>query len=246
MKKNHLILICLCFLCVFNAKAQDNYQAGFAILNDGTRISGLISVYDTDPWFNQRFIYLKDSAAVAADPTKNVNAKKYTADELKYYKIGERTFTKIHYVDAENLQLKSLGSNDHLLEVLALGRINTYRFYPYPQDAFASLVSEEDVRQQIKRDHDNKLKSWKMLAQKGDDAKYRNVFDYDLQKYFEDTPEVLEKYQKGGYGNESISAKKGLAARMMSMAKKATYMPIQWESIVAAIKDYNQKNSAAK
>lgn len=245
MKKNCLILISLFVLFVFNAKAQDSYQPGFAILNDGTRISGLISVYDTDPWFNQLFIYLKDSAAVATNPNKDIKAKKYNADELKYYKIGDRTFTKIHYVDLQNLQTKSLGSNNQMMEILALGRINTYRFYPYPQDTFVSLGGAT-IEEQIKKDHDDKIKHWKMLAQKGSDEKYRNVFDYDLQKYFEDTPEVLEKYQKGAYGNEPISAKKGLAARMMSMAKKAAYMPVQWESIVAAIKDYNQKNIVTK
>ncbi len=243
MKKSPLILICLCLLTVFSAKAQDTYQPGFAILNDGTRISGLISVYDTDPWFNQRFIFLKDSAAVAANPNKDITAKKYTASELKYYKIGDRTFTKIHYVDLQNLQVKSLGSNDHMLEILTLGRINAYRFYPYPQEAFASLVSEEEVRQQIKRDHDNKIKNWKFLVQKDNQDKYDNIFDTNLQKYFEDTPEVLEKYKKGEYGNEPISEKKGLAARMLSMAKKATYMPMKWEGLVAAIQDYNQKNA---
>lgn len=246
MKKNYLILIGLFILSVLQVKAQDDYQPGFAILNDGTRVSGLISVYEKNPWFNQRFIFLKDSAQVAANPNKEVNSKKYTADELKYYKIGDRTFTKIHYVDLQNLQVKSLGSNDHMLEVLATGRINAYRFYPYPQDVFASLVSEEDVRRQIKEDHDKKLRSWKFLVQKDNEGKYDNIFESDLQKYLEDTPDVLEKYNNGEYGNEPVSKKRGLAAKMVSLAKKATYMPMKWPGIVLAINDYNQSNEKAK
>lgn len=243
MKKSPLILICLCFLTVFSAKAQDTYQPGFAILNDGTRISGLISIDSNDPWSNQRFIYLKDSAAVAANPDKGVKAKKYNANELKYYKTGDRTFTKIHYVDLQNLQSKSLGSNDHMLEILATGRINAYRFYPYPQDTFSTIGSDKTIEELIKEDHDDKIKHWKFLVQKDNQGKYDNVFDTNLQKYFEDTPEVLEKYKKGEYGNEPISEKKGLAARMLSMAKRATYMPMKWEGLVAAIQDYNQKNA---
>jgi hypothetical protein len=241
MKKSPLILICLCLLAVFSAKAQATYQPGFAILNDGTRISGLISMDPEDPWSNQHCIYLKDSAAVVAKSEKGVKEKKYNADELKYYKIGDRTFTKIHYVDLQNLQSKSLGSNYHMLEILVTGRINAYRFYPYPQDTF--IGSEESIKEQIKRDHDDKLKHWKFLVQKDNQGKYDNIFDSNLEKYFEDTPEVLEKYKKGEYGNEPISAKKGLAARMLSMAKKATYMPMKWEGLVTAIQDYNQKNA---
>jgi hypothetical protein len=244
MKKKYLILIGLFILSAFQVKAQESYQPGFAILNDGTRLSGLIAVDETNPWFNQHFIRLKDSAEVAANPNKDVKAKKYFADDLKYYKIGARTFTKIHYVDLKNLQTKSLGSNNQMMEVLALGRINTYRFYPYPQDTFASLGGTS-IDEQIKKDHDDKISHWKMLVQKDNKGKYDNIFESDLQKYFEDTPEVLEKYQKGEYGNEPISKKRGLAAKMISLAKKTTYMPLQWESIVAAISDYNQKNLKA-
>ncbi|MEN0056434.1 MAG: hypothetical protein AAGC65_22330 [Mucilaginibacter sp.] len=246
MKKNYLILICLFILSVLQVKAQGNYQAGFAILNDGTRISGFIFMDANDPWSSQNHIYLKDSAAVAANPNKEIKAKKYNADELQYYKVGDRTFTKIHYVDLQNLQSKSLGSNNHMLEILNLGRINAYRFYPYPQDTFSSIGSDLTVEQQIKRDHDDKISHWKFLVQKDNKGKYDNIFESDLQKYFEDTPEVLKKYNDGEYGNEPVSKKKGLAAKMMSLAKKATYMPMKWQGIVLAINDYNQSNEKAK
>lgn len=234
------------FLTALNSKAQRNYQPGYAILNDGTRVSGLISLYDKAPWYNQRFIYIKDSATVAANPDKDVKTKKYVADDLKYYKIGDRIFTKIHYFDTENLQLKNLGSNDHMLEVLALGRINAYRFYAYPQDFYASFGSEDDIQKQIENNTNDILSHWKLLTQKDGEDKYRNAYDYDLQKLFGDTPEVWEKYKKGDYGNEPITEKKGFAARMINMAKRNAYAHMQWESLVAALKDYNSKNNIAK
>ena len=79
--------------------------------------------------------------------------------------------------------------------------------------------------------------------QKGDDTKLRDAFDYDMQKYFEDTPDVAQKYQDGGYGNHPIVAKKGLAARMISMAKKTTFKEEDAAGIIAAINDYNLKNA---
>lgn len=246
MNRKNLLVICFLLFTAVSLKAQDSYQPGFAILNDGTRVSGLISLYEKAPWYNQRFIYLKDSATVAANPGKDVKSKKYVADDLKYYKVGDRTFTKIHYVDLENLQAKSLGSNDHMLEVLALGRIKAYRFYAYPQDVYVTFGTEDDVKKQIQNNTDDLLSHWKMLTQKDDEKKYRDAFDYDLQKLFGDTPEIWEKYKKGGYGNEPISEKKGFAAKMMNMAKKATYSHMQWESLVAAISEYNSKNTAGK
>lgn len=56
-----LILI----LPVTAAHAQDSYQPGYAILNDGTRLAGQIIPYSKTPWSNQRYIWMKDSAAVA-------------------------------------------------------------------------------------------------------------------------------------------------------------------------------------
>jgi hypothetical protein len=247
MKQIYLIISGLFFMA-FAAKAQDKevFQPGYAILKDGTRISGLISVYDTAPWYNQRFIYVKDSAAVAAKPDGNVPSKKYVADDLKSYKAGDKTYTKVHYVDYDNLQLKSLGSNDHMLEVLAAGRINAYRFYAYPKDVYLDFGSADDVKQRIKKDKNELLSNWKMLTEKDKNGKLNDAYDYDLQKYFEDTPAVLEKYRNGAYGNEPVSTKKGLAARMISMARKKVYNHINWESLVAAFSDYNQVNAAIK
>jgi hypothetical protein len=243
MKKINLILLFFTLLTSIQLKAQNNYQPGFAILNDGTRVGGLIALNDKAPWLNQRFIYLQDSASVAASGGKTVKPKKYVVDDLKFYKVGDRSFTRIHYVDYENLQAKSLGSNNHMLEILALGRIKAYRFYAYPQEVYASLgAGDNSVETQQKNDENEILNKWKMLSVKDKDEKYNNAFDYDLQKYFGDTPEVWEKYKRGDYGNDPISEKKGLAARMVAMAKKAAYSRIKWESLVDAIKDYNSKN----
>jgi len=246
MTKKHLpyYLFTLLLLSFSICKAQVYYEPGFAILSDGTRVSGLIGHNQDAPWFNQRSIFLKDSAALAANP--NVKAKKYKADELKYYKVGLLEFDKVHYVDMENLQLKSMGTNDHMMERIAHGRINAHRFYSYPADIEVYIDTDQEIAAKQEKKKNNLLIGYKILAQKDNENKLHNAFDYDLQKYFEDTPEVAQKYQTGAYGNQPIVAKKGLAARMVAMAKKMTFKPEEANAIAAAFNDYNQKNAEKK
>lgn len=246
MTKKHLSysLFTLLLLSFSFCKAQVGYQPGFAILNDGTRVSGQIHLNQDAPWYNQRFIFLKDSAAFAANP--NVKAKKYKADELKYYKVGLREFDKVHYIDMANLQLKSMGTNDHMMERLAFGRINAHRFYSYPADIEAYMDTDQEIAAKEEEKKKALLTGYKILAQKDNENKLHDAFDYDLQKYFEDTPEVAQKYQSGGYGNQPIVAKRGLAARMIAIAKKTAFKPEEADAITAAFNDYNQKNTEKK
>lgn len=245
LKKSFSYWIAFILILPFSiCKAQDSYEPGYAILSDGTRVSGQIGLYDSSPWYNQRYIWLKDSAAVKSNP--DVKAIKYKVDELKFYQAGARKFDKVHYVDAENLQLKSMGSNDHMMERLAAGKINAHRFYSYPADMVAYLATDAEIAEKERKKKNDLITGYKILAQKEGDSKLHNAFDYDLKKYLEDTPEVWEKYQSGGYGNEPVTAKKGLAARMVAMAKKAAFKPDEAAAIIAVFNDYNEKNADKK
>lgn len=225
-------------------KAQDSYEPGYAILNDGTRISGRIGLYDDAPWRNQRFIWLKDSAAVLSNP--DVQAIKYKVDDLKFYQSGSKKFDKIHFVDTENLQLKSMGSNDHMMERLAAGKINAHRFYSYPEEISIERGTKAEIAEIERKKKNDLIRGYKILAQKEGDSKLHNAFDYDLKKYLEDSPEVWEKYQNGSYGNEPVTAKKGLAARMVALAKKSAFKPEEADAIIAVFNEYNEKNTAKK
>ncbi len=237
MKKSYTLLVFILFIGISICKAQD-YQPGYVIMNDGTRVGGVIALNEAEPWYNQRYIRVKDSVAFAKDP--NVKPKRIKADDMKFYVVGTRLFDKVHYVDLQNLQLKSMGTNDHMMERLAVGRITAHRFYEYPADVAVYVASEEEIERREKEKKDALIRGYFILAQKDND-KLRNAFDYDLQKYFEDTPEVLEKYKSGSYGNQPV--KKGLAARMVAMAKKTAFKQEEADGIVAAFNDYNSKNA---
>ncbi|MFB9845154.1 hypothetical protein [Mucilaginibacter ginsenosidivorans] len=236
----------LLLLISTDLKAQDTYQPGYVILNDGTRVPGLIRLNQREPWYNQRVIFMKDSAAVAADPNGKVKSKKYKFTDMKSYQVGQVKFEKVHYVDMENLQLKSLGSNDHMLEVLSSGRINSYRYYSYPPDIEADFGTEEEQNAKEEKRKKDLINGFKILTKKDNESKFNDALDYDVQKYFKDAPEILEKYQKGEYGNQPTAPKKGLAAKMIAMAKKQTFKLEEANAIITAFNEYNQKNAATK
>lgn len=240
MNKKLLLIVANICLFVTLSNAQISYLKGHAVLKDGSRISGLIGKFENEPWFNQRFILIKDSAELVANP--KAKAKKYKADDLQSYQVGEINYDKVHFVNIEKLQLKSLGTNDHMLPRLAKGRINAHQFYSYPDDISAFYGTEEEYTEWKKNNYNELVTGFKILISKDQDTKVKDAFEVDLLKYFEDTPAVFEKYQAGGYGNEPITKKKGLAAKMVAMAKKVAFKPQEADAITLAINDYNSKN----
>lgn len=238
-----LFLVCGLSVC----KAQDGgpvYRPGMVILKDGTKISGMILLDDNAPWYNQRHIWFIDSAAYAANP--DARGKRYRADDMQMYRVGTRIFDKVHYVNTENLQLKSLGTNDHMMERLTVGRITSHRFYDYPADYRADSGTQEKLDRDEAQEKTDLLKGYKILCVKDDETKQQNAFDIDMLKYLADVPAVQQKYQAGGYGNQPIVAHKGLAAKMIAMAKKTAYKPEEADAIIAAFNDFNAQSAPAK
>jgi len=247
MKKFCIALFLFMGLGLSVCMAQDDpfvYRLGTVTFKDGTVVSGLVRLHDDAPWYNQRYIWFIDSASYAANP--NVRGKKYRADDMQMYRVGNRIFDKVHYVNIENLQLKSLGSNDHMMERLTMGTITSHRFYDYPADATMDYGTEEKLEQdEAQRKHDL-LAGYKILCTKGDETKERNAFDIDLVKYLAEVPAVQDKYQTGGYGNQPVVAHKGLMAKMIAQAKKTTFKQEEADAIIAAFNDYNTQVGGGK
>jgi hypothetical protein len=249
MKKFYIALALFFISGLSVCKAQDEtwaYHPGTVIFKDGKTVQGLIRIYDINsmPWYNQRFIWFIDSASYASNP--NTKGKKYRADDMQMYQVGTRIFDKVHYANIENLQLKSLGSNDHMMERLTIGAITSHRFYDYPPDMYGDSGTEEKIQADEAERQNDLLKGYKILCIKPGDKKQQNAFDIDMLKYLADVPAVQQKFQSGGYGNQPVVKPKGLAARMMAMAKQATFKQEEADAIVAAFNDYNVQIAPAK
>ncbi len=245
MKKISMILALLIISGLSVCKAQEqvetySYHPGSVTLNDGTILKGMVRIYDTQPWFNQRHIFFIDSATYAANP--HANGKKYRFDDMLHYQVGTRIFDKAHYINTENLQLKSLGANDHMLERLTMGRITSHRFYDYPPDVSVDAGTEEKIKRDEAQQKDDLLRGYKILCVKDDEKKQQNAFDIDMLQYLADVPAVQQKYQSGGYGNQPVVKHKGLAAKMVALAKKTAFKQDEADAIVAAFNDFNAQS----
>jgi len=106
--------------------------------------------------------------------------------------------------------------------------------------------TEEKIQEDEAQRKEDLLKGYKILCKKDDEKKQQNAFDIDLLKYLADVPAVQEKYQTGGYGNQPVVAHKGLAAKMIAMAKKTAFKEEEANAIIAAFNDYNAQVTAAK
>lgn len=242
--KRHLIIFCLHFLCCFSVvNAQDSYQPGFVILNDGTRIAGTIILYANAPWLNQQHIFLKDSTGLAANPNGDVKPKKYKTGDITFYQVGERKFDKVHFVETTDLHFSILGSNNHMLERLTKGRIAAYKYYSYPPDMDTFTGSYEEYE---RRKTHELLAGYKVLARKDESGNYHDVLNDGVKDYFADAPDIMQKYDAGAYGNEPSSAKKGLMAKMIARARKTTFKQQEADAIVAAFNEFNEKYALKK
>ncbi len=247
MKKLCIVLTLFLGFGLSVCKAQDipyEYRPGTVTFKDGTSENGMIRLHDDMPWYNQRYIWFIDSAAYAANP--NAKGKKYRADDMQMYRVGDRIFDKVHYVNLENLQLKSMGTNDHMMERLTIGRISSHRFYDYPADYYADSGTEEKLDQDEAQRKQDLLTGYKILCTKDDEKKQRNAFDIDMLKMLAEVPAVQDKYQTGGYGNQPVVAHKGLMAKMIATAKKSAFKQEEADAIVAAFNDYNAQIVATK
>ncbi|WP_461448656.1 OmpA family protein [Mucilaginibacter sp.] len=238
MKKIYFLTVLLFTLFLAVCKADD-YQPGYIILKDGKQVSGLIKLYKNAPWKNQRFIWFKDSAAYAADP--KTHAKKYFSSQMKSYQVGSRTFVRVHYIDQSYINLRTLVNNYHMLERVSNGRIVSYIYYSYPPEIF-DFGDKTGERTEVA--NDGQSIKYRILFKKDGAKHFHNAYGYGLSAYFKDTPQVLQKYHDGSYGNEPTVDGASLYDRIATLCKR-TIFTSQKESkgIIAAFNDYDHINN---
>jgi len=237
MKKIYLLAILLLTISLTICKA-DGYQSGFVILKNGKRVSGQIKLYKNAPWKNQRFIWLKDSAALAANP--KVSPKKIYASDMKFYQVGSRQFVKVTYVDQANLKLRNLYTNSWMLERVANGRFVAYMYYSYPPEFFDYFFADAKGDQTEPAGNDNAMIKYRIIFKKNNAKHFVNAYTYGLASYFEDTPQILQKYSTGTYGNQP-DVDGSIFTRLSEICNRTIFTSrAETKGIIAAFNDYNQ------
>jgi outer membrane protein OmpA-like peptidoglycan-associated protein len=234
MKKIYFLTVLLFTMFLAVCKADD-YQPGYVILKDGKHVSGLIKLYKDAPWKNQRFIWFKDSAAYAANPS--IHAKKYFSSELKSYQAGSHTFVRVHYIDQSYLNLRTLVNNYHMLERVSNGRIVAYMYYSYPPEI---LGFGDSNGERVEASGDNQAMRYRIIFKKDGAKHFHNAYGYGLASYFKDTPQVLQKYDDGSYGNVPNAHGASLYDRIATLCKRTIFTSQkETKGIIAAFNDYD-------
>jgi len=237
MKKIYLLAILLLTISLTICKA-DSYQPGFVILKNGKRIGGQIKLYKNAPWKNQRYIWFKDSAAIAANP--NAKPKKLYAADMKFYQAGTRQFVKVAYFDQAFIKLRNLYSNSWMLERVANGRFVAYMFYSSPPEFFDYFFADPHGDQTEPVGNDNAMIKYRIIFKKNNAKHFVNAYTYGLAKYFKDTPQILQKYSTGAYGNQP-DVDGSIFTRMSEICNRTIFTShAETNGIIAAFNDYNQ------
>jgi outer membrane protein OmpA-like peptidoglycan-associated protein len=237
MKKIYLLAILLLAISLTVCKA-DSYQSGFVILKNGKRIGGQIKLYKNAPWKNQRYIWFKDSAAVAANP--NAKPKKLYAADMKFYQAGTRQFVKVSYFDQAFIKLRNLYSNSWMLERVSNGRFVAYMFYSSPPEFFDYFFADPHGDQTEPAGNDNAMIKYRIIFKKNNAKHFVNAYSYGLAKYFKDTPQILQKYSTGAYGNQP-DVDGSIFTRMSEICNRTIFTSrAETNGIIAAFNDYNQ------
>jgi hypothetical protein len=237
MKKFYLLALLLLTISLTICKA-DGYQSGFVILKNGKRVGGQIKLYKHAPWKNQRYIWFKDSAAIASNP--DAKPKKLYASDMKFYQAGTRQFVKVSYFDQAFIKLRNLYTNSWMLERVANGRFEAYMFYSSPPEFFDYFFADPKGDQTEPDGNDNAMLKYRIIFKKNGAKHFVNAYSYNLAKYFEDTPQILDKYKAGTYGNQPDVD--GSMFDKLSEICNRTIFTSHAEStgIIAAFNDYNQ------
>ena len=237
MKKIYLLAVLLLTISLTICKA-DSYQPGFVILKNGKRIGGQIKLYKNAPWKNQRFIWFKDSAAVAANP--NAKPKKLYASDMKFFQAGSRQFVKVHYIDQAFLKLRNLYSNSWMLERVSNGRFAAYMFYSSPPEFFDYFFADPKGDQTEPAGNDNAMIKYRIIFKKNNAKHFVNAYSYGLASYFKDTPQILQKYSTGAYGNQP-DVDGSMFTRLSEICNRTIFTSrAETNGIIAAFNDYNQ------
>ena len=237
MKKFYLLALLFLTISLTICKA-DGYQSGFVILKNGKRVGGQIKLYKNAPWKNQRYIWFKDSAAVASNP--NAKPKKLYASDMKFYQAGTRQFVKVSYFDQAFIKLRNLYSNSWMLERVSNGRFVAYMFYSSPPEFFDYFFADPKGDQTEPAGNDNAMLKYRIIFKKNGAKHFVNAYSYNLAKYFQDTPQILDKYQTGKYGNQP-DVDGSMFDRLSEICNRTIFTShAESAGIIAAFNDYNQ------
>ncbi|GEM_PF-1669428 len=226
-------------LFALSATAQYELDAdefkGEIYLNKGGSRPGYIDMKGSDrsPWANQQSVKFFSEEALADGKVKGKEKEKFKPKALKGYLAGERYFESIK-ISASKVSTGIGIASQKFVERLADGKINLYKLYEAPDPAGVYVGEEEIAAHEADLE---RMRNEPLYVLQKDGGKYTLMRKINLSDWLSDCPEVLEKYESGGYGIEPFN-KNASTGIGKSIANKVNAENMEM-ILPEILKDYN-------
>jgi hypothetical protein len=201
------------------------YHRGYIIKEDGSKVEGIIEADLQFPWNVQDDIKFFDPKLLEQGKVKGKDKEKYGPKDIKGFGFDDRYYESQKYADMTAIGPASLGKY-YFLERLEDGKIKLYRFFDSPP----KVLTVDETFEQV---YENLRNNPRSLIKKGDDKVKESA---GFEKMINDCPVVMEKYQKGEYGNYAGKEDQTAAGKLITkMANRGN----SEQFIGAVVRDYN-------
>jgi len=174
----------------------------------------------------------RDAFLTSFGNIKGKDKKTYKPEEIEGYKVAGKEFVGTEYSDPTTL---SLSGNKALLELVISGKAKLYKRYEKPSEEAGVQVVGVSVGESVYKTNMDSKANPSFIVSVG--KKSVIIFNYSaFADLLKDCPTVVDKINKGEYGNAPIEQKTGKFAKMMSKGKTEK---IDTKVIAAAITEYN-------
>lgn len=221
------------FMPVFaqeEAEPQVNQYKGIVFDKERGEKEVIIETNLAYPWITQKYIrYFDDSLLQSGERVRLRNKPKYDAKEIAGFRLEDKLYEAHKYSDLTELSLKSAGAY-YFFEVAMYGRIKLYKYYESPP---VVMQGDPEITYEELRNNPQ------ILIKKGD-SKLDVVSSSMLEKFISDCPAVLEKYNKGEYGNKTAEQADGKKkSKLRSLIKLVADGPSVNSYVFEVVTEYN-------
>lgn len=212
----------------FAQEADDNQYEGAIINLDGTETTGIIEANLQYPWIIQKYIRFFDVSLLnQEDKIKLKDKPKLDAKDLLGFRFEDKVYESHKYADLSALGPKALGTN-YFFELAVDGPIKLYKYYDSPPTVMQG--DPETIYAEL-RDTPH------LFIKKGEE-KIDLLSASKLEKFISDSPEVLAKYESGGYGNK-LEGDGGKKSRLGKLINKTLNTPSIDSYVYDVVNEYN-------
>ena len=246
LKTTYLITFLALQGLMSNVAAQDLYQKGEIVLDNGKKEAGYIQI---DYAFPQRFqngiTYMTPKTYekyLKKGKVKNKKKIKLKPKDISGFQLanGQR-FSTVKYVDITG-KIKKMLPKSMIVEQIAEGKIDLYKLYSRTTGKIsyelADLTHEANLSAEGRRNLIDHIQNNFQLLIKKEHKNPRNVIHINLLNFIGDNAVVKERYDNNFYGLRNQFSEELKQGKLVNKSYEASFLKM--------INDYNSRGEAIR